>query len=150
MHGENIGDNSALLAHLPVLEGARPEVVDWLADHVERVTFEAGEELVTEGHSDRDCYLLVDGDVEVVKHGEVRDTDHAGGVTGELALLYGHPRSATARATTPVTTLRLCAADFDALAATSPELARDAAEAIIDYLRFRFGFEPPGPWSPPI
>jgi CRP-like cAMP-binding protein len=142
-------DNTQLLAGLPALDGVRPEVVDWLGTHVERVTFEPGQQLVTEGHDDRDCYLLVEGEVEVVKHGAVADTDHGGGVTGELALLYGHPRSATATATTPVTALRLCAADFDKLAVESPELARDAAEAIIDYLRFRFGFEPPGPWEPP-
>jgi CRP-like cAMP-binding protein len=142
-------DNTELLAQLPVLDGVRPEVVDWFATHVERVTFEPGEQLVTEGHDDRDCYLLVEGDVEVVKHGQLTDTDHGGGVTGELALLYRHPRSATATATTPVTALRLCASDFDTLAAESPDLARDAAEAIIDYLRFRFGFEPPGPWVPP-
>jgi CRP-like cAMP-binding protein len=142
-------DNAELVARLPALDGAPPAVVDWLGTHVERVTFKPGERLVTEGHDDRDCYLLLDGEVEVVKHGAVTDTDHGGGVTGELALLYGHPRSATATATTPVPALRLCAADFDRLAAESPELARDAAEAIIDYLRFRFGFEPPGPWAPP-
>ena len=141
-------DNAELVASLPALDGVRREVVDWLGAHVERVTFQPGERLVTEGHDDRDCYLLVEGEVEVVKHGEVTDTDHGGGVTGELALLYGHPRSATATATTPVTALRLCAKDFDALCKESPDLARDAAEAIIDYLRFRFGFEPPGPWSP--
>ena len=141
--------HAELVASLPALDGARPEVVDWLGAHVERVTFEPGERLVTEGHDDRDCYLLVEGEVEVVKHGQRTDTDHGGGVTGELALLYGHPRSATATATTPVTALRLCASDFDKLAVEQPDLARNTAEAIIDYLRFRFGFEPPGPWAPP-
>ena len=141
-------ENTELLARLPALDGVGPEATAWLADHVEPVTFEPGDRLVTEGDNDRDCYLLVDGEVEIVKHGTERDTDHGGGVTGELALLYRHPRSATATAMTAVSALRLRAADFDALAASSPQRASEVAEAIVDYLRFRFGFEPPGPWQP--
>jgi CRP-like cAMP-binding protein len=141
--------NEELLGQLPALEGAPPEVVAWLTANVERVDFEPFDRLVTQGDDDRDCYLLVEGDVEVRKQDGGRDTDHGGGITGELALLYGHPRSATATATTPVTALRLRAADFDELADTDPELAAATAEVIIEYLRFRFGFEPDGPWAPP-
>lgn len=42
-----------LVASLPALDGVRDEVVEWLGTHVERVTFEPGEQLVTEGHDDR-------------------------------------------------------------------------------------------------
>jgi CRP-like cAMP-binding protein len=138
-----------LLGRLPALESAEPEVVDWLADNVEEVTFSPGKRLVVEGDADRDCYLLVDGEVAVVRDDGFRDTDHGGGITGELALLYGRPRSATATAVSPVTALRLRADDFDHLCRTDPDLGRATAEAIVDYLRFRFGFEPPGPWTPP-
>jgi CRP/FNR family transcriptional regulator, cyclic AMP receptor protein len=142
-------DIAEALARLPALEGAQPRVVDWLVDHVEPVTFSPGQRLVTEGDDDRDCYLLVDGDVSVSKDGGFRDTDHGGGITGELALLYRRPRTATATAVAPVTALRLRAADFDELCRTDPALGRAAAEAIVDYLRFRFGFQPPGRWEPP-
>jgi len=141
--------NEQLLARMPALETASADVIAWLAASVEPVHFNFGDHIVTEGDDDRDCYLIVDGDVEVRKGGGPRDQDHAGDITGELALLYGHPRSATATAIGPVTALRLRAADFDELARSAPALARNAAEAIIDYLRFRFGFEPPGPWQPP-
>jgi CRP-like cAMP-binding protein len=142
--------NAELLTRLPALDGAGAEVMAWLAEHVQQTTFEAGARLVAEGDDDRDCYLLVDGDVEVTRHDGLRETDHAGDVTGELALLYRKRRSATATAITRVTALRLAAADFDALTARSPRLAQDTAEAIVDYVRFRFGFQPPpGPWQPP-
>jgi CRP-like cAMP-binding protein len=144
-----MGDNAEVLAGIPALDGAPTEVLAWLADKVEPVTFESGERLLVEGDQDRDCYLLVDGDVEVSRHGVFADTDHAGDITGELAMLYGKPRTATATALGPVRALRLRAADFDALATASPELASAAAETVIDYLRFRFDFQPPGPWTPP-
>ena len=144
-----MNENEELLRQLPALDGARPEVVDWLAANVERVDFEPFDHIVNEGDHDRDCYLLVEGEVDVTRRDGQRDTDHGGGIMGELALLYGSARSATATAASPVTALRLRAADFDELSRTSPDLARDAAEAIIDYLRFRFGFQPPGPWKPP-
>lgn len=146
---EDEESNEALLARMPALETASADVLAWLADHVDLVRFHFGDHLVTEGDTDRDCYLIVDGDVEIRKTGARREEDHEGDITGELALLYGRPRTATATAVGPVTALRLRAADFDELARTSPGLAANAAEAIIDYLRFRFGFEPPGPWTPP-
>ena len=144
-----MSENEELLRQLPALDEAKPEVVEWLAANVERVDFEPFDHIVNEGDHDRDCYLLVEGDVEVSKQDGRRDTDHAGGIMGELALLYGSARSATATAVSPVTALRLRATDFDALARTSPDLARATAETIIEYLRFRFDFQPPGPWQPP-
>jgi voltage-gated potassium channel len=49
---------------------------------------------------------------------------HAGSFFGEIALITGGPRTATAVATKHTTLLVLDIADFRELAATRPELAR--------------------------
>ena len=131
------------LQTLPALDGASDEVLGWLADHVEQVTFQPGEALVTEGSPERDCYFVLQGHVEVTAGGQMRDTDGAGGVQGELGLLFERPRAATTMAVEPVTALRLKASDFDALASTRPEVAKAFARTLLEYLDFRFGFQPP-------
>ncbi len=131
------------LRNMPALESASDEALTWLADHVEQVTFQPGEMLVAEGSEDRDCYFVLDGHVEVTAGGVKRDTDGAGGIQGELGMLFGRPRAATSMATEPVIALRLAASDFDRLASENPGLARQLAGTILDYLKFRFGFDPP-------
>ena len=136
------------LRTLPALDGASDELLQWLADHVDQVTFQPGEALVTEGDAERDCFFVLDGHVEVTADGKLRDTDGAGGVQGELGLLFERPRAATTMAVEPVVALRLKASDFDELASAQPALAKQLASTILDYLNFRFGFEPPDPrWS---
>jgi CRP-like cAMP-binding protein len=136
------------LRALPALDGASDEVLAWLADRVDQVTFQPGEALVTEGSSERDCFFVLDGHVEVTADGKLRDTDGAGGLQGELGMLFERPRAATTMAVEPVVALRLKGSDFDELASTQPALAKDLATTILDYLRFRFGFEPPDQrWS---
>lgn len=136
------------LRTLPALDGASDKLLHWLADHVDQVTFQPGETLVTEGEMARDCYFVLQGHVEVTAGGQMRDTDGAGGVQGELGLLFERPRAATTMAVEPVTAVRLKASDFDALASNQPEVAKEFATTILEYLRFRFGFEPPDTrWS---
>ena len=136
------------LRNMPALEGASDEALTWLADHVEQVTFQPGEVLVKEGADDRDCYFVLDGHVEVTAGGVTRDTDGAGGIQGELGMLFGRPRAATSMAVEPVIALRLSATEFDALSSEKPALARELAGTILDYLKFRFGFDPPDQrWS---
>lgn len=130
------------------LEGAPDDAIEWVADHVHEMTFEPAAAIIREGDEERDCYFVVDGRVEISVGGKTRDTDGAGSVLGELGLLFRRPRTATATAVEPVTALRLPAGDFDALAENDAPKARALAAAILDYLHFRFGFEPPDPrWS---
>lgn len=115
------------------------DAVRWLAEHVEPVSFEAGERLITEGDDDRDCYFIVFGETEVVRQGSVLGISGPGEPEGELALFLGTPRSASTTAVSAVRTLRLRAEDYDALRESEPELADHIRVEICRHLARRFG-----------
>jgi len=82
-----------------------------LAAHLTAVRFAAGDVILTEGESGDEAYLLRSGDVEVSRSqadGErAVNRVTAGDFLGEVSVLTGSARSATARAVTPVRAFRV-------------------------------------------
>jgi glucose-6-phosphate 1-dehydrogenase len=83
---------------------------------------EAGATVVEQGESNRDLYVVCQGELEVVggagdRVGMVR----SGECFGEMALLLDRPRSATVRATTPCDLLVLDEEDFRRIVADFPQ-----------------------------
>jgi len=64
------------------------------------VTFEAGRELFKKGDPGHDLYVVKSGEIQIVDGNHVLETVSTGGIIGEMALVDGGPRSATARAVT--------------------------------------------------
>lgn len=63
--------------------------------------YEPGEVLIRERYSDGWIYLLISGEVEIVKDGQVINTfSRSGELFGEMEAVDGAPRSATIRAVT--------------------------------------------------
>jgi CRP-like cAMP-binding protein len=62
--------------------------------------FASGEVIFAEGSEGDFMYVVRSGDVEIERDGKVIETLSAGGIFGEMALIDGSPRSATARAKT--------------------------------------------------
>lgn len=60
----------------------------------------AGDVLFTAGDSGDYMYVVRSGEIEIERDGKVIETLSAGGIFGEMALIDGSPRSATARAKT--------------------------------------------------
>src|SRR5258705_8119143 len=93
--------------------------LDVIAGIVETRDVAAGKELFREGEPGDGLYLLVAGEINVVKHG--KDGEHLlaklgpGAVLGEMSLITADARSATGRALAQSTVLRLPAAEFRAL-----------------------------------
>ncbi len=80
-----------------------------------------GESIFCEGEPASEMYVLLDGELEVVKLSRSgRETRVAilgpGDIFGEMAILDHEPRSATVRSLSPVRLLRLSANDTDELA----------------------------------
>jgi len=64
--------------------------------------FEAGKVLLAEGGEDRYLYVLIEGEVEVLKgETQVNTQSEPGSIFGELAVLLDVPHTATVRAVTP-------------------------------------------------
>lgn len=62
--------------------------------------FASGEVIFAEGGEGDFMYVVRSGEVEIERNGKVIETLSAGGIFGEMALIDGSPRSATARAKT--------------------------------------------------
>lgn len=91
-----------------------------------RERFADGEPLVRQGDPGDSLYVIQHGrvQVEVAKNGTEHDLAvlRPGDVVGEMAVLTGEPRTATAVALGEVTAWRLPRADFDRLAGEQPHL----------------------------
>jgi len=96
--------------------------------HPEQVA--AGVEIVHEGDPGDQFYLVEAGELEILHGTTVVNRLKAGDHFGEIALLRGTPRSATARAVTPSRLLRLESGDFLA-AVTQHPTSSDRLESIV-------------------
>lgn len=85
------------------------DAISELAGVLTPVSFAAGEVIVREGQYGDDAYLLRAGDVDVVQGEGERHIAHlgAGSFIGEISALTGSARTATVRASGPVTAYRI-------------------------------------------
>jgi CRP-like cAMP-binding protein len=95
--------------------------------------FEDGTYLFREGDRGSELFLVVDGEVEVLKGGRVIHTATPGQAVGELAVLTDLPRSATLRAGGDTTVLVMRGADFRERLRRHPDLS----ERVLRYLARR-------------
>ncbi|HEX7533147.1 MAG TPA: cyclic nucleotide-binding domain-containing protein [Methyloceanibacter sp.] len=62
--------------------------------------FKPGDVVFAEGDKGDKMYVIRSGEVEILRDGHVVETLAPGGIFGEMALIDGSPRAATARAKT--------------------------------------------------
>ena len=62
--------------------------------------FEPGEIIFSEGDRGEQMYVIRKGEVEIERDGTIVETLYAGDIFGEMALIDGSPRAASARAKT--------------------------------------------------
>lgn len=103
-----------------------------------RAHYEPGEEIIREGEPGDRFYVIVQGEVDVLKRdgatGEAMlATLGPGDYFGETALLRGGRRTATVRCRTPVDVLALARDDFSALASHWSRLQTQLEERIRGY-----------------
>lgn len=103
----------------------------------------AGKELFREGEQGDGLYLVVAGDIDVIKRGPRGDRSlaklGAGGVLGEMSLITADARSATGRAIVDTHVLRLPAQAFRTLLESGSTAALKIAAAIAEVLARRLG-----------
>lgn len=96
------------------------DVLRMLVTQLKQLRFGAGATIFTEGDVAREMYVVLDGEVEVLKNskkGRVQRVALLGpnDTFGEMSIIDVQPRSATVRAVAPVHLLRVAAEDLDAL-----------------------------------
>ncbi|MFO0697043.1 MAG: cyclic nucleotide-binding domain-containing protein [Polyangiales bacterium] len=111
---------AAILRDIGLFGGLDDETLQVLARELPTETVEVGQVVVEEGDTTREMFVVIGGELEVVKHAksgqEVRVALFGpGDWFGEMSILDVQPRSATVRAVAPTMLVRMNAEHVDRL-----------------------------------
>ena len=132
-----------ILARVPVLAGTSEAAQHLIADEGVVCGFSEGDLLVHEGDEGHAFFILVEGEVDVVKHGDgpricMLERLKEGSTFGEMCILAPMRRAASIRAAGPVKVIEIEAATLHHLYLRMPDqyaivllnLARDMARRL--------------------
>jgi CRP/FNR family transcriptional regulator, cyclic AMP receptor protein len=114
--------------------------VEKLSVRLRRLRYGPGHVIFEQGDQGVSLYIVTDGEVRIGLE-SAPGTDviptlvRAGEAFGEMAVLDGHPRSATATTTTDTELLMLSRDDFLALLDADPEVVRAVLRALAEMIR---------------
>ncbi len=123
------------LAAIPLFGGCTKDELALISQKVERVAFTAGQVLTKQGSLGYEFFIIVDGEAEVTRDGQVIATLGAGDYAGELALLDREPRNATVTATTDLQVILLGYQEFWSVLSAAPGLDKKLLVAMAKRLR---------------
>jgi CRP/FNR family transcriptional regulator, cyclic AMP receptor protein len=123
------------LARCPFFAGLSRRDLLELAKVSEDMEVEEGKVLTREGLSGSEFFVIVDGEVSVMKDGQEIRTLGPGDFFGEIALLEDTPRTATVVAKTPLRFFVLTRRSFRSLLAHQPELEQKVLAALEERVR---------------
>jgi CRP-like cAMP-binding protein len=129
-HADRVSEDLVVdLPSLGVFDGCHPALLGALDPPLEELDVEPGETIVREGHLGHEWYVILDGQVEVIRGSVPVATLGPGDHFGEIALLNRIPRTVTIRALVPTRILLVLESTFHALMTASPEFAHRITEA---------------------
>jgi hypothetical protein len=99
-----------------------PDSLYPLFDRIHEVSLEDGETVFSEGDSGDRMFVLEEGTIRLIRDDEVLSELGKGEILGEIALLTGAPRTATAVAVGEVKLLELSKHDFDRICRQYPTI----------------------------
>ncbi|NUP14354.1 MAG: cyclic nucleotide-binding domain-containing protein [Polyangiaceae bacterium] len=108
------------LAEIGLFGGLDREVIANFVQRLPILRLSPGEVVFREGETGRELFVLLQGEMEVVKHSKTQRESRVaifgpGDWFGEMSILDIMPRSATVRALAPARVLRMSAHDLDVL-----------------------------------
>ena len=134
-------EHAAVLKPMTLCRALSDTELDAIAAIVEAQDVAAGKELFREGDPGDGLFLVVTGEIDIVKRGPRGDRSLArmgpGGVLGEMSLITADLRSATGRAVVDTRVLRLPVRRFRALLDDGSTAALKIAAAIAEVLARR-------------
>jgi CRP/FNR family cyclic AMP-dependent transcriptional regulator len=111
------------LEHVRLFDGLSHRQLSTLARLSTTVEVPAGRVIAQQGDTGAEFFMLLDGNVDVLRQGEVIATRGPGAHLGEIALLAARPRMATIVTTTPVRARVASQREFTSMLAAVPELS---------------------------
>lgn len=123
------------LRQVPLFAGMTDRALEAVAELAVEREFADGAALLTEGEPGESFFLLVDGQVRVTRGGAPVRVLGPGDFMGEISLIDGRPRTATATAAGVVRTLEIQRAGFAALMDRFPAVRLGVLMALTDRVR---------------
>ncbi len=124
-----------LLSQVPLFARLGGRSLERVAALTDEVDVAAGTALTREGGTGAEFFIIIDGSVEISRDGGVLNTLGPGDFLGEIALVDGGPRSATARTTSPTRLLVLASREFHTLVDDEPDVRSCVLRALAERVR---------------
>jgi hypothetical protein len=121
---------TAIVAGLPIFAKLEPRSLEAVATLAKVVAVPADTVLLREGEPAESFYVIVNGNVRVERAGRFVRSMSDGGFLGEVALIEGSDRTATATCTTDCQLLEFGSFEFGRVMATFPDV-RARVEAAV-------------------
>ena len=128
-------DREDLLGQVPLFAGISAPGMEQLGAIADEIEVRAGTTLTQQGHREGFFFIVLEGTVRIERDGRVVNTLGPGDYLGEIALLDGGPRTATAIAETPCRLLSMTYHMFHELLDAQPEIRASILEAVGQRLR---------------
>ena len=126
--------DAKMLEALPLFSGLPPSDLEEIVRLGQKVSFDAGVDIVRSGDPGDGMYVLLKGRAEVDVGGRFHRLG-SGDFFGEMALLGVRKRLATVKTIEPVEALRIPAARFHELLLEHPSLAIAMMKTLVERLR---------------
>jgi CRP-like cAMP-binding protein len=123
-----------LLRRIPLFSECSRAELDAVARVTDELALPEGRVLMRQGARGRELVVLVEGNVAIVRNGEQIAVKSGADFLGELALVTGRPRTATATATTDLRVLVLDGLSFDRLLHDVPTIGLNIMRAVAERL----------------
>ena len=126
---------AALLGQVPLFSGLSRRHLRRLAERAHELDIEAEGTIVRDGDAGDTFFVILKGEVRVVRGRRTVARMGPGEFFGEISLLDGGPRTASVVADTPVVVARLPKRAFDGLVLDEPGLAAKLLSVVARRLR---------------
>ncbi len=124
-----------LLRRVPLFSEMGERELEEIARIAEEMDAPAGKALTHEGRHEGYFFIIVSGSVRIERAGQTINTIHDGDFLGEIALLDGGPRTATATTETPSQLIVMTHQRFEQLLDRSPSIRAAVLEEVGRRLR---------------
>jgi CRP/FNR family transcriptional regulator, cyclic AMP receptor protein len=131
-----LGHNSKLdlIKRVPLFSSASKGELEEIASIADEIDLPEGKELIKEGDTGREFFVLIEGTADVERGGKKVASIGPGDFFGEIALIAKTPRNATIRTTSPVRALVITDRAFRQLLDHSPQIAVGVLTALAERL----------------
>jgi CRP-like cAMP-binding protein len=133
-----VTDRTEAAAHLskvPIFSRLKEDVLQAIAEQSVDRYFAVGDSIAVNGAPNDGLLVIVEGEVEVTRHGRQLTVLTPGGFVGDLSLLDGEPHMVDAVATKPVTGVFLAGHQFRVVVKHYPEVSEAFVLVLVARIR---------------